>query len=590
MQTTTDTAGNIHGHKKSGRLGEILIKENLITPAQLEQALDLQRKQGGRLGSSIVKLGFLSGDQITAVLSRQCGIPSISLANFRADPDVIRLVPMETALKLQVLPLSRVSSSLTLAMADPSNVSIMDDMKAMTGLNIEPVVASVASLEQAIRKNYGSAEEEERRREIEELASIADVGQAEDNESEEEPVLDLVSPEKAAEEARITKLVSYILSDAIERGASDIHLEPREREYRVRYRIDGELQSTVQPPVKVRNAIISRIKAMAGLETSEKGLPQEGRFRVRLLQNGRRGDVDFHVSVLPTLQGEKIVLQTPNKDILNLDMEGLGFEPGPQEKFQRALSRPDGMVLVVGPADSGKTTTLYSSLSRLNQPNVNIVTVEDPVEFPLPGINQVQIKESTGLTFPAALRTALRQDPDIIMASEIPDLECAEVAIRAALTGHRVLSTLPARDAPAAIMQLLEMGIVRFQAATSTRLVCAQRLVRRICPQCKSVEESVPPKQLLEVGFTREESQTVKVYRGSGCPSCNNKGYKGRVGLYEILEITGELRELILAGASALEVRKKAIEQGMTTLRRSGLLKVATGVTTLEEVLRETTL
>lgn len=589
METTAGTPENIRGRKKTGRLGEILIKENLITPNQLEQALELQRKQGGRLGSSIVKLGFLTGDEITAVLSRQCGIPSVGLASFKADRDLLRLVPMEQALKLQVLPLSRVGFSLTLAMADPSNVSIMEDVNEVTGLNVEPVVASEASLEQAIRRNYGSAEEEERRKEVEELIKFADVGEAEDEEAEEESALSLVSPEKAAEEARITRLVNYILVDALGRGASDIHLEPRGKEYYIRYRIDGVMQGNVQPPFKVRNAIINQIRTMAKLDPSEKRLPQEGRARIRLLHKGNREDVDFRVSALPTLQGEKIVLRTLDNGILGLDLSDLGLESAAAEKFRRAITRPDGMVLVTGPPKSGKTTTLYTSLSQINRPDINIVTVEDPVEFPLPGINQVQVKESFGLTFATALRATLAQDPDIFMVGAIPDLETAEVAIKAAMTGRLVLSTLPAGDAASAIVRLMEMGVDRFQVATAIHLVCAQRLVRRICLQCKA-EDTADRQRLREAGFTPEEAETVKVYRGAGCPTCNNRGYKGRVGFYEVLEITDELRKLILGRDLPLEFEKKAIELGMITLRRAGLLKVAAGITTLEEVMRETAL
>lgn len=588
MQITAETTGSVQGHKKSGRLGEILTKENLITPVQLEQALELQRKQGGRLGSSIVKLGFLTGDQVTAVLSRQCGLPSVSLANFKADPNLMRLIPMETALKLQVLPLSRVGSSLTLAMADPSNVSIIEDIKTITGLNVEPVVVSVAALEHAIRKNYGSVEEEERRKEFEELATLADVGRAENEESKDETSLDAISPDEAAAEVRITRLVNYILADALGRGATDIHMEPRGKEYRVRYRVDGMLTAAIEPPVKIRNSIVGRIKTMARLDPSEKLLPQEGRARFRLVCNGKKEDVDFRISVLPTLQGEKVVLRTLDKRILGLDMESLGFEPAAQEKFQRAVSRSCGMVLVAGPADSGKTTTLYSSILHLSRPEVSILTVEDPVEFPLPGIDQVEVKESIGLNFAAALRTFLRQDPDVIMVGGMADSEAGIIAIKASLTGHLVLSNLAADDAASAIVRLIEMGVERFQGATAVHLVCAQRLVRRLCPQCK-VEASATRQQLLAVGFPYNEAATVKTYRAKGCKVCNNRGYKGRVGIYEVLEMTDGLRELILGGASAVEVRTKAIEQGMLTLRRCGLMKVAAGITTLEEVTRETT-
>ncbi len=575
----------------SGRLGELLVKQNSITPTQLDQALEHQRKHGGRLGSSLVGLGFLTADEITAILSRQYGIPSVNLKHFEADPSVIHLIPMETALKYQVLPLSRVGASLTLAMADPANISAMDDLKVMTGFNIEPVVASEVSIAEAIKKNYGSIEDQERKKEIEELVNFIDDGETQSVEvaAEDRPTLNLAAPEGAAEEAPVIKLVNHILTEAVQRGASDIHLEPYEKEYRVRYRIDGLLQTVMQPPIKLRDAMISRIKAMARLDISEKRLPQDGRIMIRLVHNNKNKQLDFRVSVLPTIYGEKIVMRLLDKENLRLDMTNLGFEPESLEKFQRAIFKPHGMVLVAGPTGSGKTTTLYSAISQLNKPDINILIAEDPVEFQLPGINQVQMKEQIGLNFAAALRSFLRQDPDIIMVGEIPDFETAEIAIKAALTGRLVLSTLHTNDAPSTVSRLRDMGIEPFLVATSVHLICAQRLVRRICQQCR-VESKISPQLLVDAGFTPQEAGTVKTYRGEGCTACNNRGYKGRTGLYEVLEVTDELRELILAGASALELREKAIEQGMISLRCSGLLKVAAGVTTLEEVIRETVL
>jgi len=591
IQPTAGTSENLRGFGMSGKLGELLIRENLITQDHLKQALEHQKNHGGRLGSSLVKLGFLTSDQITTVLSRQYGIPSINLDYFEAEPSVTRLVPMETALKYQVVPISRVGSSLTLAMADPANVYAMDDIKFMTGLNVEPVVASELSITQAIKKNYGSIEEEDRKKEFEDLVSFIHEGQTDsvELEAEDESSLNLAALEKAAEEAPVIRLVNYLLTDAVERGASDIHLEPYEKEYRVRYRIDGVLQNVMQPPFKLRDAIISRIKIMAKLDISEKRLPQDGRIMIRMVHNNRRKQLDFRVSVLPTLHGEKIVMRLLDKENLRLDMARLGFEKESLEKFQRAIFKPYGMVLVTGPTGSGKTNTLYSSIAQLNKPDINIMTAEDPVEFQLPGINQVQMKEQIGLNFAAALRSFLRQDPNIIMVGEIRDFETAEIAIKAALTGHLVLSTLHTNDAPSTISRLMNMGIEPFLVATSVHLICAQRLARRICQQCK-VEEKVRHQVLVDAGFTPEAVIPLKVYRGEGCQACNNRGFKGRVGLYEVLEVTDELREMILAGASALELRKKAIEQGMSTLRRSGLLKVAEGVTTLEEVIRETVL
>jgi type IV pilus assembly protein PilB len=573
----------------SGKLGEILIKENLISADQLKQAIEHQKTNGGRLGNSLVKLGFLSDDEVTAVLSRQYGVPSINLSYFEVDPSVIKLIPMETAMKYQILPLSRVGSSLTVAMVDPTNVFAMDDIKFMTGFNIEPVVASETAIMEAIKKHYGSVEDVERKKEIEEIVSFIDEGGAEslELEAEDEATLNLAALEKAAEEAPVIKLVNYILTDAVKRGASDIHMEPYEKEYRVRYRIDGMLATIMNPPLKLRDAIISRVKIMAKLDISEKRLPQDGRIMIKMMHNGKKKQLDFRVSVLPTLHGEKVVMRLLDKENLRLDMTKLGFEPESLAKLQKAIFKPYGMVLVTGPTGSGKTNTLYSSIAQLNKPDTNIVTAEDPVEFQLPGINQVQMKEQIGLNFAAALRSFLRQDPNIILVGEIRDFETAEIAIKAALTGHLVLSTLHTNDAPATISRLMNMGIEPFLVATSVHLICAQRLTRRVCSECK-VEEEVSPQTLIDAGYSPEEAKTVKIYKGQGCSTCNNRGYKGRVGLYEVLEITDELRELILVGASALELRKKAVEQGMITLRRSGLIKVMEGVTTLEEVIRET--
>jgi type IV pilus assembly protein PilB len=575
----------------AGKLGEILLKENLISPDQLKQALEHQKANGGRLGNTLVKLGFLSDDEVTVVLSHQYGVPSINLNYFEVDPGVTKLIPMETALKFQVLPLSRVGSSLTLAMVDPTNVFAMDDIKFMTGFNIEPVVASETAIAEAIKKNYGSIEEQERKRELEEIVSFIDESQGEtlELEAEDETTLNLEQLEKAAEEAPVIKLVNYFLTDAVKRGASDIHMEPYEKEYRVRYRIDGILQTIMTPPNKLRDAIISRVKIMSKLDISEKRLPQDGRIMVKMLKDGRKKALDLRVSVLPTMYGEKIVMRLLDKENLRLDMTKLGFEAESLAKFQKAIFKPYGMVLVTGPTGSGKTNTLYSSIVQLNSPETNILTAEDPVEYQVPGINQVQMKEQIGLNFATALRSFLRQDPNIILVGEIRDFETAEIAIKAALTGHLVLSTLHTNDAPSTISRLMNMGIEPFLVATSVNLICAQRLVRRLCPDCK-LHDKVPPQVLIEAGYTPEEARTVKVWKRQGCGNCGGKGYKGRIGLYEVLEVTEEMRDLILVGASALELKKKGVEQGMMTLRRSGLSKVAAGITTLEEVMRESVL
>ncbi len=571
----------------SSRLGEILVKDSLISADQLKQALDYQKKNGGRLGTCLVKMGLVSDDDITAVLSRQYGVPSINLKFYEVDPAVIKLVPQETAVRYQIVPLSRVGSTLTIAMTDPTNVFAMDDIKFMTGFNVEPVVASETAISEAIHKFYGEVES------VEELDKVMKDLTGEEADAlelaAEETEMDLASLSKAAEEAPIIKLCNLILTDAVKRGASDIHVEPYEKEYRVRFRIDGILQNVMAPPMKLKDAMTSRIKIMSKLDISEKRLPQDGRIMIKYLKDGKKKELDFRVSTVPTLFGEKIVLRLLDKENLRLDMTKLGFEPEALAKFERQILKPYGMVLVTGPTGSGKTNTLYSSVARLNTAETNIMTAEDPVEFQLPGINQVQMKEQIGLNFASALRAFLRQDPNIILVGEIRDFETAEIAVKAALTGHLVLSTLHTNDAPSTISRLMNMGIEPFLVATSVNLICAQRLVRRICVQCKEPLQ-IQSEALTEAGFSPEEAMKTTVQHGKGCATCNNTGYKGRVGLYEVMEINDELRELILVGASALELKKKAMEQGMITLRRSGLQKVASGLTTMEEVLRETVL
>jgi type IV pilus assembly protein PilB len=573
----------------SSRLGEILIKENLITSDQLRQALEHQKASGGRLGTCLMKLGFITDDEITGVLSRQYGVPSINLKYYEVDSAVIKLIPQDTAIRYQIVPLSRVGSTLTIAMTDPTNVFAMDDIKFMTGFNVEPVVASETAISEAISKLYGEAES------VEELSKVMkDLAGDGDNAADlelasEEQEMNLAELERAAEEAPIIKLVNLILTDAVKRGASDIHIEPYEKEIRVRFRIDGILQAVMAPPMKLRDAIISRIKIMAKLDISEKRLPQDGRIMIKYRKDGKIKDLDFRVSTIPALYGEKIVMRLLDKENLRLDMTKLGFEIESLAKFERAILRPYGMVLVTGPTGSGKTNTLYSSIARLNTAETNIMTAEDPVEFQLAGINQVQMKDQIGLNFAAALRAFLRQDPNIILVGEIRDFETAEIAVKAALTGHLVLSTLHTNDAPSTISRLMNMGIEPFLVATSVNLICAQRLVRRICSNCKEVLK-VPDQAMLDAGYTQEELATTQISIGKGCGTCNKTGYKGRVGLYEVMEISDELRELILVGASAIELKRKAIENGMITLRRSGLTKVALGMTTIEEVVRETVL
>jgi type IV pilus assembly protein PilB len=575
------------------RIGELLLKEKRISPEQLQEALTYQKAHGGKLGINLVKLGLVTDEDIMSVLSRQYGVPSINLDRFVIDPAVIRLVPAETAQKYQVIPLSRSGATLTIAMSDPTNVFAMDDVKFMTGYNVEPVVASEAMLAEAIQRYYngtkvaaaeGPSALELATKALEDMP-VVDGGDVQVLEELEEISVEALA--KQGEEAPVIRLVNVILMSAIHRGASDIHIEPYEKELRIRYRIDGVLYNVMAPPMKFRDAIASRVKIMARLDIAEKRLPQDGRIKIRYNDNGRSKEIDFRVSSLPTLFGEKLVMRLLDRDKLMLDMTRLGFEPHSLERFETAIQKPWGMVLVTGPTGSGKTNTLYSSISRLNTAETNIMTAEDPVEFNLVGINQVQIREGIGLNFAAALRSFLRQDPNIILVGEIRDFETAEIAIKAALTGHLVLSTLHTNDAPSTISRLMNMGIEPFLVATSVNIIAAQRLVRRICSNCRE-EMDAPIQALLSVGFSEAEAPGIKLFQGRGCEKCSGTGYKGRVGLFEVMEITEDVRELVLSGATAVELRRKAIEEGMVTLRQSGLHKIREGVTTVEEVVRET--
>jgi len=588
------------------RIGELLLKEKRITPEQLQEALNYQRQHGGKLGFNLIKLGYVKDDEITALLSKQYGVPSIALGQFDVDAAVVKLVPAETAQKYQIVPLSRSGATLTIAMTDPTNVFAMDDIKFMTGYNVEPVVASETAVVDAIQKYYGKVSMtpggggggertgatqtgasalEVASRALEEMPALGDAGDVEVLEEFEEISAEALA--KQGEEAPVIKLVNVILMSAIQKGASDIHIEPYEKELRVRYRIDGILYNIMQPPMKFRDAITSRIKIMSKLDIAEKRLPQDGRIKIRFQDGGEMRDIDFRVSCLPTLFGEKIVLRLLDKTKLMLDMTKLGFEQESLDKFEIAIDKPWGMVLVTGPTGSGKTNTLYSSIARINTVQTNIMTAEDPVEFNLMGVNQVLVRESIGLNFAAALRSFLRQDPNIILVGEIRDFETAEIAVKAALTGHLVLSTLHTNDAPSTVNRLMNMGIEPFLVASSLNLICAQRLVRRICKNCTEPDPT-PAAALMHAGFNAEDAKTVVPNKGKGCEKCNNTGYKGRVGLYEVMEVTEELRELILVGASSLELRRKAVDEGMITLRSSGLRKVKDGVTTIEEIVRET--
>ena len=559
------------------RLGDMLVKAALITREQLNQALQQQQTGGGRIGSNLVKLGFISEDDITSFLSRQYGVPSINLSHFEIDATVIKLIPSEIAQKHQVIPINRTGNVLTVAMADPSNIFAIDDIKFMTGFKVEPVVAAETSIKNSINKYYDSA------------GMVEDIMKGFDDKDvealrEEDDSVNAAELGKAAEDAPVVKLVNLILTDAIKKGASDIHIEPYEKSFRVRYRVDGMLYDVMQPPIRLKAAITSRIKIMAQLDIAERRLPQDGRIKIKMASK----EMDYRVSTLPTLFGEKVVMRLLDKGNLQLDMTKLGFGQQALVDFEKGLLMPFGMVLVTGPTGSGKTTTLYSALNRLNTVDTNIMTAEDPVEFNLAGINQVQTKAEIGLTFAAALRSFLRQDPDVIMVGEIRDYETAEIAVKAALTGHLVLSTLHTNDAPSTVSRLLNMGVEPFLVAASCNVILAQRLARRICQGCKE-PVSIPAQALLNVGFSPEDAKTLKTFKGKGCLTCSNTGYKGRVALYEVMLIKDSLKEAILQGASAMELRELGRQGGMQTLREAGLQKIREGMTTVEEVLRVTT-
>lgn len=543
------------------------------------KALELQKKEGGRLGSSLVKLEYITEERLVSFLSKQYGIPAINLNDYQIDEGVVRLIPPEVAQKYQIMPVARVGANLTIAMVDPSNVFAIDDIKFMTGYNVEPVVASESAIREAISTHYDRSDA---------LQSVIDSLQGTDTEimdyiQEEDEEIDFGELKQQVEDAPVVKLVNLILAEAINRGASDIHVEPYEKKYRVRYRVDGVMYDFMQPPLKLKAALSSRLKIMAELDIAERRLPQDGRIKLKL---GNKA-VDLRVSTLPTLFGEKIVMRILDKSNLQLDLTKLGFEEKALEDFREAIESPFGMVLVTGPTGSGKTTSLYSALSTVNKVDVNIMTAEDPVEYNLDGINQVHMREEIGLTFAAALRSFLRQDPDIIMVGEIRDFETAEIAVKAALTGHLVLSTLHTNDAPSTVSRLLNMGIEPFLVASSVVLILAQRLARKICTKCAE-EENVPEQALLKVGFTQDETASVKVMKGKGCSNCSDTGYKGRIALYEVMPLKEEMKDLVLEGASTGEIKKTAVRLGMTTLRRAGLNKIKEGVTSIEEVMRVT--
>jgi type IV pilus assembly protein PilB len=557
------------------RIGELLVQKNLLSTEQLKRAQEEAKLSGSRIGLQLTKLGFMEEDELAEFVSGQYGVPSLNLDEFVIEESVISLIPEDVALKHCVIPVNRAGSTLIVATADPSNIFAIDDIKFLTGYNVEVVVAAEEAIRRAIDKYYDAGQS------IDDVMSGFDDDEFEvvtDAES-----VDIAELEKATEDAPVVKLVNLVLTDAIKKNASDIHIEPYEKDFRVRYRIDGVLYEVMKPPRKLRNALCSRVKIMADLDIAERRLPQDGRIKLKM---GRDSEMDYRVSVLPTLFGEKIVLRLLDKSNLQLDMTKLGFGEEELKKFKSSIHKPYGMVLVTGPTGSGKTTTLYSALSELNKVSENISTAEDPVEFNLAGINQVQMREDIGLNFAASLRSFLRQDPDIIMVGEIRDFETAEIAIKAALTGHMVLSTLHTNDAPSTINRLLNMGIEPFLVASSVNCIVAQRLARTICRECLTDDREVTVEALEEAGLSPEEAKSCKPAKGAGCNACSDTGFKGRIAVYEVMELTDSLREFVLNGASALEIKSQAIREGMSTLRRSALNKLLAQQTTLKEVHR----
>lgn len=567
-----------------------MIKEDVINLDQLKTAIQEQKQTGKRLGETLLNLGYIDEHQLVAYLSKQYGVPAINLDQFNISGDILKSISRETATKHKLIPINKTNSTLVVAMSDPSNIFAVDDLKFATGYNIEVVVTSERSVRNAIERFYGSQQEWEDARKAQESTAAVDrlLGDLDDFmiEISGEEDVDINDLEKASEEAPVIKLVNHLLMDSIRKGASDIHIEPYEKEMRVRYRIDGVLYDFMHPPLKLKNAVSSRIKVMSNLDIAERRLPQDGRIKVKLPNNKA---MEYRVSVAPTLFGEKVVMRILDKDSLKLDLTKLGFHDDQLKVFRDSIYQPYGMVLITGPTGSGKTTTLYSSLMDLNRADVNISTAEDPVEYSLPGVNQVQVHEEIGLSFAACLRAFLRQDPDVILVGEVRDYETAEIAIKSALTGHLVLSTLHTNDAPSTITRLLNMGVEPFLVTASLNCIVAQRLVRVICPECKR-EQEVAPQVLIDLGVSPKEVSDYIIYKGEGegCKACSGTGYRGRLAVFEAMDINEELKEFILSGASALEIKREAIRQGMRTLRKSALDKLKQGLTTIEEVVRNT--
>ncbi|WP_448384657.1 type IV-A pilus assembly ATPase PilB [Desulfosoma sp.] len=563
---------------KRNKIGQLLLEAGLIAPSDLDRALQEQSRNGDRLGTILIRHGVIDERILAEFLAKQFRVPVVNPVRLAVSKDVVKIVSPQLMMKYQVFPLGLMGTTLHLAISDPGNLFAIDDIRFITQKNIRVHVAPESLIKRAIEQVHTVGPDESLEAVMGMIRQEADVDLVESSQE-----IDLAHLENVAGEAPVVKLVNLILLDAIRKKASDIHVECYEKVMRVRYRIDGLLYEVMRPPYQLRNAIISRLKIMSRLDIAERRLPQDGRIKLK----SKTGEMEFRVSVLPTLFGEKVALRLLDKSNLQLDMTKLGFEPKQLDLFREAIYRPYGMVLVTGPTGSGKTTTLYSALSELNKISHNISTAEDPVEFSLPGINQVQVHEAIGLTFAAALRSFLRQDPDIIMVGEIRDFETAETAIKAALTGHLVLSTLHTNDAPSTVNRLLNMGVEPYLVASAVNLVLAQRLARRVCPECRVVED-VPPEALIDLGVREKDVGTFVCYRGRGCPACSNTGYRGRIALYEVMPMTDEIRDLVLVGASAGEIKREAIRLGMLTLRQSAINKLKEGITSVEEVIRAT--
>jgi type IV pilus assembly protein PilB len=559
-------------------LGQLLLWNKIITQEQLDEALEEQKKSNRKLGSILVEKGFVDENVLNEFLSKQYGVESIDISSREIPPEVIEKIPSQIAKKYTLVPIAIKGNKIEVAISDPTNIFALDDVRFVTGLTVVPYLSNESAILKAIDKYYGESKELDTV-----LDFVAEVNENLDIVTEIDDDKDIKDLESESSEEPIIKLANTILIRSVNSGASDIHIEPYENDLRVRYRVDGKLKEFMKLHKSIAPALTSRFKIMSKLNIAEKRLPQDGRIRIKTAGK----DIDLRVSTLPTIYGEKTVMRILDRSSVRVNLEDLGFEQKDLERYLKAINSPFGMILVTGPTGSGKTTTLYASLNKINKEDVNIMTAEDPVEYNMEGINQVHIKEDIGLTFAEALRSFLRQDPDIIMVGEVRDTETAEIAIRSALTGHLVFSTLHTNDAPSTIMRLVDMGIERYLISSSLVLVLAQRLTRRICPKCKK-KIDVPPNALMELGFSEEDANSISVYKGEGCDYCNKTGYKGRVALYEVMPLSETIKNMILHEASVSEMRDQAIKEGMSTLRMSGLKKIKEGVTTIEEVMNVT--